>query len=265
MLFSFRIMPSHTTFYSRSIVHGFLIPFLVSMSLLLRSFYLGSWNPPHLTRSKNTHYEAAPKTESCTSFSMNPGSVAPSVKHPRESWADSHWMLESLALLISFISLFAMFILLVKFNNRQLHKWHSAITLNTIVAITSLVSKAALIPPPANGLSQLRWMWYRHGSSRRLIDFEYFDATSRGPWGALVMIIHIQTYPLATLGTFVMAMAVAFEPFIQQAVVYPSRNATVGIAGILRIDYWNGAFGPSFKVGAYDALLGFNLSKQLLP
>jgi hypothetical protein len=104
-------------------------------------------------------------------------------------------------------------------------------------------------------------VWYRHGSGRRLIDFEYFDAASRGPWGALVMMIHIRTFPLATLGTFVMATTVAFEPFIQQAVVYPSRNVTIGIAEIPRIDYWNGAFDSSFKVAAYDALLRFNLSK----
>jgi hypothetical protein len=154
-----------------------------------------------------------------------------------------------------------MFALLVKFNNRPLHQWHSAVTLNTIVAITSLVSKAALILPLANGLSQLKWMSYRHGSGRRLVDFEHFDAASRGPWGALAMLAHARAFPLAALGAFVMAMAVAFEPVIQQAIVYPSRNVTVGIAEIPRLGYWNRDFDSSFKVAAYDALLGFNLSK----
>jgi hypothetical protein len=54
---------------------------------------------------------------------------------------------------------------------------------------------------------------------------------------------------------------VGLEPFIQQAVVFPSRNITAGVAQIPRISYWNGAFDSSYKVAAYDALLGFNLSK----
>jgi hypothetical protein len=174
---------------------------------------------------------------------------------------ESYWIFETLALFLSFASFFAMFIVLVKFNNRRLHEWHSVITLNTVVTISSLVSKSALIQPLASGLSQLKWMWYRHGSGRHLIDFEYFDAASRGPWGALVLMVHGTAFPLVTLGAFVMATALAFEPFIQQAVVYPSRNVTVGLAEIPRTNYWNGAFDSSYKVAAYDAILGFNLSK----
>jgi hypothetical protein len=107
----------------------------------------------------------------------------------------------------------------------------------------------------------LKWTWYRHGSGRRLIDFEYFDAASRGPWGAFILMVHGTAFPLATLGGFVMTAALAFEPFIQQAVVFPSRNITAGVAQIPRISYWDGRFDSSYKVAAYDALLGFNLSK----
>jgi hypothetical protein len=73
--------------------------------------------------------------------------------------------------------------------------------------------------------------------------------------------VHGTAFPLATLGSFVMATALAFEPFIQQAVVFPSRNITASVTQIPRISYWNGAFDSSYKVAAYDALLGFNLSK----
>jgi hypothetical protein len=93
------------------------------------------------------------------------------------------------------------------------------------------------------------------------MDFEYFDAASRGPWGAFILMVHGTAFPLTTLGGFVIATVLAFEPFIQQAVVFPSRNITAGVAQIPRIASWDGTFDSSYKVAAYDALLGFNLSK----
>jgi hypothetical protein len=199
-------------------------------------------------------HERVPKTEAPSSFHTPP-------ERPRESLAESWWIFESLALFVSFLSFFAMFTVLVKFNNRPLHEWHSTVTLNAIVSLSSLVSKSALILPLASGLSQLKWKWYRHGSGRRLMDFEYFDAASRGPWGAFILMLHGTAFPLATLGGFVMVTVLAFEPFIQQAVIFPTRNITTGVAQIPRIAFWNGSFDSSYKVAAYDALLGFNLSK----
>jgi hypothetical protein len=206
-------------------------------------------------------HEPAPKPEAPSSFHTPPNLTAPVPERPRKSMAESWWIFESLSLFVSFLSFFAMFTVLVKFNNRPLHEWHSTITLNAIVSISSLVSKSALILPLTSGLSQLKWTWYRHGSGRRLIDFEYFDAASRWPLGAFNLMVHGTAFPLATLGGFVMATVLAFEPFIQQAVVFPSRNVTAGVAQIPRITYWDGSFDSSYKVAAYDALLGFNLSK----
>jgi Protein of unknown function (DUF3176) len=206
-------------------------------------------------------HEPVPKTEGPSSFHTPPNLTAPVPKCPRESLAESWWIFESLALFVSFVSFFAMFTILIKFNNRALHEWHSTITLNTVVAVSSVVSKSTLILPLTSGLSQLKLAWYRHGPGRRLIDFEHFDAASRGPWGAFILMACGTSFPLATLGGFVMATVLAFEPFIQQAVVFPSRNITAGVAQIPRISYWNGAFNSSYKVAAYDALLGFNLSK----
>ena len=58
-----------------------------------------------------------------------------------------------------------------------------------------------------------------------------------------------------------MATALAFGTFVQQSVVYPTRDITSGRAQIPRTNYWGGSFDSSFKLAAYDALLGFNMSK----
>jgi hypothetical protein len=239
---SFVLFPSSRGPSSATIVSSFALPLYVKMPTEIR-------------------HEPVPKTEVSSSFHTFLNLTAPVPERPREALVESWWIFESLALFVSFLSFFAMFAVLIKFNNRPLHEWHSTITLNTIVAISSLVSKSALALPLASGLSQLKWTWYRHGLGRRLIDFEYFDAASRGPWGAFILMVHGTAFPLATLGGFVMATMLAFEPFIQQAVVFPTRNITAGVAQIPRITYWDGTFDSSYKVAAYDALLGFNLSK----
>jgi hypothetical protein len=84
-------------------------------------------------------HEPVPKTEGSSSFHTPPNLTAPVSECPRDSLAESWWIFESLALFVSFVSFFAMFTVLIKFNNRPLHEWHSTITLNTVVAISSLV------------------------------------------------------------------------------------------------------------------------------
>lgn len=58
-------------------------------------------------------HEPVPKTEAPSSFHTPPD-------RPRESLVESWWIFESLALFVSFLSFFAMFTVLVKFNNRPL-------------------------------------------------------------------------------------------------------------------------------------------------
>ena len=184
-----------------------------------------------------------------------------SPQRPHESRTQTWWIFEILALLFSFGSFCALFIVLIVYNDRPLDDWHPGITLNAIVAISSTISQSALIPLLASCISQLKWIYYHGESGRRLLDFQLFDSASRGPSGALNLLLRGKAFPLATIGAFVMATALAFGTFVQQSVVYPTRNITSGLAEIPRTDYWDGIFDTSFKLAAYDALLGFNLSK----
>jgi hypothetical protein len=66
-------------------------------------------------------------------------------------------------------------------------QWPSGITLNTAVAGFSAIIKAALIMPVSEGISQLKFLWFRR--TRTLADLEDFDNASRGPWGSLLFMI----------------------------------------------------------------------------
>jgi hypothetical protein len=66
-------------------------------------------------------------------------------------------------------------------------QWPSGISLNTVVAVFSAIMKAALIMPVAEGISQLKFLWFRR--NRPLADLEDFDNASRGPWGSFCFMI----------------------------------------------------------------------------
>ena len=189
----------------------------------------------------------------------------------RQSFVEAWWVIEVVALVLSIGMLSALLAVLIVFNNRPLSDWPiTFITLNAIVSIVAAFSKSALLLPLANGLSQVKWLWYRDstlgkGRSQKLINFQRFDDASRGPWGALQMLFHVIRSPLAIVGCVTMATAFLFDPFVQQTLAYPIRTVNSGTAEILRTntytddDPFSSAGGtnisPSTKAAAYDGLL----------
>lgn len=101
-------------------------------------------------------------------------------------WQDS-WAAELVSSIVALAALAGMVGTLASHQGRPMPKWREGITLNTLVAVFSAVLKSALIMPVAEGISQLKWLWFR--KSRALIDLEDFDAASRGPWGSFLFMI----------------------------------------------------------------------------
>ena len=177
----------------------------------------------------------------------------------------SRWVIEILSFLVSLTSFGALLIILIRFNGRPLQEWPSSrISLNTVIAVSSLLSRTSLVLPLANGLSQLKWLWFRKGPARQLIDLHRFDEASRGPWGAIQLLGRGVYFPLAPLGAFVLAMTLTFEPFVQQTVTFPIRyveSSDSGLAEVPVSTYWDGNVDSSFLAAGYDALLSPNISK----
>jgi hypothetical protein len=64
------------------------------------------------------------------------------------------------------------------------------ITLNTIIAILSTVSRVCLLFPVAECISQQKWVWFS-GSAKPLTELETFDRGGRGAFGSLVLLWRI--------------------------------------------------------------------------
>ena len=92
------------------------------------------------------------------------------------------------------------------------------------------------------GISQSKWLWYRQEEPRTLQDLQIFDDASRGPWGAVQLLISLRARcvggirlerakeiadtvcrHLAFLGAVLIILSNLFDPFLQQVVSYPDR------------------------------------------
>ena len=63
----------------------------------------------------------------------------------------------------------------------------TGITLNAYVSVFAAVSKAALILPVSEAIRQLKWVRFQNEAP--LWDLQLYDAASRGPWGAFMLLI----------------------------------------------------------------------------
>ncbi|KAK8036952.1 hypothetical protein PG991_001266 [Apiospora marii] len=145
------------------------------------------------------------------------------------------WVFEFVACFISTLALAAIIVTLALMDGRPLQRWPMKITLNSFISFMSTIAKAALVIPVAEGISQLKWIWFRNKGS--LEDIQKFDQASRGSWGSLKLLFHSQHVHLAKLGAFVMIAALCMDPFVQQVITYPTQmipspdhNATIAVA-----------------------------------
>jgi hypothetical protein len=121
------------------------------------------------------------------------------------------------------ISIFA---ILFKMNNRSLDAWPFFIQFNSLIAIFSTIAKSSVLVALTGGLSQLEWNHFEE-TGGTLDHLQYFDAASRGPWGSFVFFFRMRKSRfgvLAALGAILTVVALAFEPFTQQIVEFPSRS-----------------------------------------
>lgn len=94
------------------------------------------------------------------------------------------WLWEILSIAAAALALVAIVITLVLHRDRPLPKWPSAITINALIAVFTAVFKACLMMPIAEGIGQLKWLWYQ--KSRSLRHMEQWDLASRGRLSCLL-------------------------------------------------------------------------------
>ncbi|KAI8717954.1 hypothetical protein NCS52_00872800 [Fusarium sp. LHS14.1] len=124
------------------------------------------------------------------------------------------WWLELSALVLSLASLGALVALLYISDGQPVSTW-AGLSPSAIVSILAGTSKASLAFVISTCLSQGKWNWAGRFVGP-LIDFDRFDAASRGAWGSIRLLRSMIRHPhWASVGAFTVIVLLAYEPFIQ--------------------------------------------------
>lgn len=148
------------------------------------------------------------------------------------------WFYETIAICFSAACLAATACLLYAYNKQPLPKLPSGLTLNAVISILATASKSSLIFAVGECIGQLRWLSFRKAAFRNITKplslVQIYDSASRGPWGSMFMLFYDKGKSLVTVGSLIMILSLAFDPFVQQILRTPvqgtaafSREATV--------------------------------------
>ncbi|KAK8094663.1 hypothetical protein PG997_001348, partial [Apiospora hydei] len=137
------------------------------------------------------------------------------------------WFLEIGNALLSLLCLVGMIILLARTEGQPLSSWSLVISPNAVLSILSTASKACLIQPVSECLSQLKWLHLLQSpKSDKLTDLQKYDDASRGPMGSSKFFYKRPTNSiLPYLGCLMTLVALALDPFTQQILRFDTRLA----------------------------------------
>lgn len=162
----------------------------------------------------------------------------------------SGWWWEISSIAVSIISFGLIIVVLFVTNGKPLSSWRLPIQPNSLVAVFSTVSKAALLVPVAGCISELKWKYF--SQPRNLSHFQAFDDASRGPWGALTFLFKVDAGGswLGWVGAMATILALAFEPLTQQSIQMESREVLLrNVTGhVSQARKWSNINGTAWKL-----------------
>lgn len=135
------------------------------------------------------------------------------------------WVCEAFAMSFSVGCLVAIVFVVGAYDGEKIPQLVSGLTLNAIISLLSTASRTSLIFVVGAIMGQLKWCWLKR-SERQIYDIQSMDDASRGPLGALSVLASWTGGSLVAMGSTVTLLMIAFSPFLQQLVDYPSRNTT---------------------------------------
>ncbi|KAK8085882.1 hypothetical protein PG997_007153 [Apiospora hydei] len=128
------------------------------------------------------------------------------------------------------------------------------ITINSLVALLTSLSRLAFMVPLVQGMSQLKWVWFS-SKPRPLSDFQLYDEASRGPWGGVKILFKFKGF-LGSLAALVTLSGILTSTLTQQALQFQStlaisQNQTAQVQRCSNFDLYDG---DGIKIGTGDQI-----------
>lgn len=151
------------------------------------------------------------------------------------------WFFEIFMTIFSIACFIGICVILIIYDQKSLPKFSYGFSMNAIVSVLATSCKSSLIFAIGEAIGQLKWVWF-NGKPKKLLDIQTFDSASRGPLGSITILFQKTRRSIVSFGAAVMILLVAFDPFIQQIINYPTRltamqnNTSFAIAK--KLDYF---------------------------
>ena len=140
-----------------------------------------------------------------------------------------YWWLETACCLLVLGAFAGVVAVLWTSDGKTLPQFPLNISINTMVAVLTAILKSAMILVIAEGLSHLKWAWFRQ--ARPLGDISEYDMASRGPLGSIRLLLTLRGRDfIATIGAILTIAALAIDPFAQAVVQHYSCSTINGTA-----------------------------------
>ncbi|KAL7897414.1 hypothetical protein HDV63DRAFT_368154 [Trichoderma sp. SZMC 28014] len=165
---------------------------------------------------------AAPQTEKPPTVRVSPRQRVRSKLH------SIAWKVEFLAWIASACCFIAIVTVLRVFDGNPLPDLKFGISPGAIIQLLSAIGEFFLEISFGSGLGQLKWL--NALQKTPLADFHTIDEASRGAWGSVVLIAKRRGGLLASLGAFIVIVALGIGTFVQQALNYDTIYPVSGSA-----------------------------------
>jgi hypothetical protein len=133
-------------------------------------------------------------------------------------------------------------VLALRIDGKPRRSWTLPLAPNTVIALFSTLSKSAILLVITACISQLKWIYFgRRG--HRVMDLQIFDDASRGPIGAISLIMRIRWgATIASFGALLTILGLGQDAFYQQ--IYSTHFSNTEQPGemaslaVVRIQDW---------------------------
>ncbi|KAI0384748.1 hypothetical protein F5Y04DRAFT_293067 [Hypomontagnella monticulosa] len=149
------------------------------------------------------------------------------------------WIWEILSSVFSLACISSVIGVLCYEQGRPLDQWQQGwgqqISPTAVVSFLGMMGKSACSVAVAEIISQLKWIHFS-AAPRKLSDLEIFDEASRGPWGAIrLVVLKNRTTLLAMCASVLLLASLFVDPFLQLVFTFPQQLTPVpGASPIIR-------------------------------
>lgn len=151
------------------------------------------WQPIHVSSGSEESYRPGLVKGSDADLNtpkFGSSSIAPSGTWGRFKADFWMWKLEGLACAISISAMVILIVGAFKYQSSKLANWPYRVNVNSVVAWCVMISKTCMLFAVAGCINQLKWRWFQ--SKHPLAEMNILDEASRGPRGALTLLLHFR-------------------------------------------------------------------------